>query len=54
MSNFFLFFGYFIPFIYIPLRAKEINDKIPNKVDDHITSQHVSYLFSIIGKSSFI
>ncbi len=25
ISNFFIFMGYFIPFLYIPIRAKEIN-----------------------------
>lgn len=38
LSNFFIFFVYFIPFIYIPIRAKEL--KIPN----------YPLLLSIIGK----
>ena len=37
LSNFFIFFVYFIPFIYIPIRAKDL--KIPN----------YPYLLSIIG-----
>jgi hypothetical protein len=38
VSNFFIFLGYFIPFIYMPIRAKEIN------VDN------IDWIFSIIGK----
>lgn len=37
LSNLFIFLGYFIPFLYIPLRAKELE------------LAHHSYLLSIIG-----
>lgn len=37
LSNFFVFFGYFLPYIYIPIRAKEIN------------LESFSWILSIIG-----
>ena len=39
VSNFFIFLGYFLPFIYIPIRAKEIN------------VENIDRVYSIIGKS---
>ena len=38
VSNFFVFLGYFIPFIYMPIRAKDIN------------VENIGWIFSIIGK----
>ena len=40
-SNLFIFLGYFLPFIYIPIRAMEINPPIEN----------FAWVLSIIGKN---
>ena len=52
LSNFFVFLGYFIPFIYIPLVAKDLIKENP-ELENDLNESRVSFIFSIIGKLKF-
>ena len=49
LSNFFVFLGYFIPFIYIPLVAKDLIKENP-ALESDLSENRVAFIFSIIGK----